>query len=99
MLKNNDQRREFILNKNNWIVKDSLSTLGIRALELKLTNSISLIKFEKKLTQEEKNCTHNQYHYVDDVKVGDYVKFDMGNDFLNWLMDALQNHLYQSITQ
>ena len=50
-------------------------------MELKLTNSISLIKFENNLTQEEKNCTHNQYHYVDDVKVGDYVKFDMGNDF------------------
>lgn len=79
MLKNNDERRTFLLDPKNWIVKDSLPTLGIRVLEIKITNSISLIKFEKKVTQKDKE--NGYLKYVNSVQVGDYFKFNMENDF------------------
>lgn len=56
MLKNNDLRREFILNDSNWKQIDVIESLKIRVLELKLNSHISLLKFEKPLTQQEKRC-------------------------------------------
>ena len=47
MLKNNDLRREFILNDSNWKQIDVIESLKIRVLELKLNSHISLLKFEK----------------------------------------------------
>lgn len=46
MLKNNDLRREFILNDSNWKQIDVIESLKIRVLELKLNSHISLLKFE-----------------------------------------------------
>lgn len=79
MLKNNDERRAFLLDPKNWVVKDSLPTLGIRVLEIKITNSISFIKFEKKVTQKDKESSY--FKYIESVKIGDYIRFNMENDF------------------
>ena len=38
MLKNNDLRREFILNDSNWKQIDVIESLKIRVLELKLNS-------------------------------------------------------------
>lgn len=79
MLKNNDQRKKFIQNKDNWVVLDELETLHLRVLVLKINKKYSLIKFEKRLSEKEKQ--NSRYSYLKEVKVGDYVPFDMGNDF------------------
>lgn len=56
MLKNNDLRREFILNDSNWKQIDVIESLKIRVLELKLNSHISLLKFEKTLNTTRKRC-------------------------------------------
>lgn len=64
MLKNNQVRREYIQNKGNWVYKDCLSTLGIRVMELKLSERISFIRFEKQLTEKEKTDRSSQCFIV-----------------------------------
>ncbi len=86
MLKNNDLRREFILNDSNWKQIDVIESLKIRVLELKLNSHISLLKFEKLLTQQEKGA--NQYLYSRH-EIGDYIPFDWGCGRYYRMVDGL----------
>lgn len=76
MLKNKTVREQFILNDENWKEIDFIKSLKIRVLELKLNSHLSLIKFEKQLTEED----IKQYYYIHSNYVpGDYVPYDWGS--------------------
>lgn len=97
MLKNNDERRTFLLDPKNWIVKDSLPTLGIRVLEIKITNSISLTNLKRKSHKKTKKMVIWNTLIVFKLEIISNLIWKM--IFINWLMEKSQNHHYQWIMQ
>ena len=81
MLKNKTVRREYIENKENWVIKDKSEFLHLNILELKLNETHSLIKFEREILPVEKEKRINFYFFDLGYKAGDYVPFDFGNPY------------------
>ena len=81
MLKNKTARREYIENKENWVVREENKFLHLRTLELKLNETHSLIKFEREILPVEKEKRINFFFFDMGYKAGDYVSFDFGNPY------------------